>query len=63
MYIYIYTYMYICIYVYIYVCMYMKMSNQNLFKKTFFYIKPVIFRFVQKPSEDCALNKTCKNYI
>ena len=32
-------------------CLYMKMSNQNLFKKTFFfYIKPVIFRFVQKSS-------------
>ena len=44
-------------------CLYMKMSNQNLFKKTFFYIKSVIFRFAQKPSQDCALNKKCKNYI
>ena len=25
--------------------------------------KSVIFRFVQKPSEDCALNKKRKNYI
>ena len=39
------------------------MSNYNLFKKTFCYLKSVIFRFVQKPSQDCALNKKCKNYI
>ena len=30
--------------------LYMKMSNYNLFKKTFIYLKLVIFRFVQKPS-------------
>ena len=54
------------LYIYIYinfVCLNMKMSNQNLLKKTFFYINPVIFWFVQKPSKDCALNKKCKNYI
>ena len=44
--------MYIYLYMYIYInfaCLNMKMSNQNLVKKTFFNIKPVIFRFVQKP--------------
>ena len=30
------------------------MSSNSLFKKTFFYLKSVIFRFVQKPSKDCA---------
>ena len=44
-------------------CLYLKMSNYKIFKKTFFYSKPVIFGFVQKPSKDCALNKKCKNYI
>ena len=33
----------------IFVCLCMKMSNYNLFKKIFFYLKSVIFRFVQKP--------------
>ena len=72
-YIYIYIYiLYIYIYIYVYTmwiyininfeCLNMKMSNQNLFKKTCFYIKSVIFRFAQKP-QDCALNKKCKNYI
>ena len=38
------------IFIYInFVCLYLKMSNHNLFKKTF-YLKPVIFWFVQKPS-------------
>ena len=32
-------------------------------QKDIFYIKPVIFQFVQKPSQDCALNKKCKHYI
>ena len=32
-------------------------------KGIFFYLRSVIFRFVQKPSSDCALNKKCKNYI
>ena len=48
----------ICIYIYIceknahnLVCLYLKMSNYNIFQKDiFFYLKPVIFRFVQKPS-------------
>ena len=31
-------------------CLYLKLSNYDFFKKTFFYLKPVIFRFVQKPS-------------
>ena len=63
---YIYTYIYIYIYKYIYInfaCLYMKISDYNLFKKTFVYLKSVIFRFVQKPSSGCALNKKCKNYI
>ena len=38
------------IYINIYMRLKIKMSNQNLFKKTIFYIKPVIFRLVQKPS-------------
>ena len=33
----------------IFVCLCIKMSNYNLFKKIFFYLKSVIFRFVQKP--------------
>ena len=43
----------------------MKMSNQNLFRKTFFYIKPVIFRFAQYISvcSKTFLNKKCTNYI
>ena len=53
--IYIYIYICICIYLYIYIYIYIQ--------KDIFYIKPVIFRFVQKPSQDCALNKKCKNYI
>ena len=33
-------YIYIYIYIYInFVCLYLKMSNHNLFKKTFFYLK------------------------
>ena len=52
-----YKYVYIYI-IYIYIsgyistlhALYMKMSNYNLFRKTFFYLKSVIFRFVQKPS-------------
>ena len=40
----------------------MKIANKNLFKITLFK-KTVIFRFVQKPSSGCALNKKCKNYI
>ena len=57
--------LYICVYicVYVFACLNMKISNQNLFKKRLFYIKPVIFWFVQKPSQDCALNKRCRNYI
>ena len=31
----------------------MKMSKENIFNKTLFYIKPVIFGFLQKPSSDC----------
>ena len=34
--IYIYIYIYICIN---FACLYMKMSNKNLYKKTFFYLK------------------------
>ena len=54
-YIYIYNiYNIIYIYMYVYIstlhALYMKMSNYNLFKKSFFYLKSVIFRFVQKPS-------------
>ena len=51
-YMYIYLDIYIYIYIYIYInfaCLYMKMSNKNLYKNTFFYLKSVIFRFVQKP--------------
>ena len=34
-----------------FVCLYLKISNYNFFnKKSFFYLKSVIFRFVQKPS-------------
>ena len=35
------------------------MSINDSFKKTFS-VKPVIFRFVQKPSQDCALTKSVK---
>ena len=54
-YIYIIYYIYITyiIYIYIYinfVCLYLKISNYNLFKKTFFNSKQVIFQFVQKHS-------------
>ena len=37
----------------------MKMSNKNFFKKTLF-LKKVIFRFVQKSSQDSALTKSVK---
>ena len=40
-----YLYLYLSLYLYNFACLKMKMSNQNLFKKTFFYIKPVIFGF------------------
>ena len=39
-------------YMYVYInfmCLCLKMSNHNLFKKTFF-LKPAIFQFVQKNS-------------
>ena len=36
-------------------CLYLKMSYYNFFQKTFFYLKPVIFRFVQKPSYTVGL--------
>ena len=39
-------------YMYVYInfmCLCLKMSNHNLFKKTFF-LKPAIFQFVQKHS-------------
>ena len=37
--------------------------KSEFIQKDIFYIKSVIFRFAQKPSQDCALNKKCKNYI
>ena len=49
-----YSFFYFLIYIYIYQYIYISTlhaltwKSQNLFKKAFFYIKPVIFRFVQK---------------
>ena len=42
------------IYIYIYISQFcvplFELSDYRFFKKTFFYLKPVIFQFVQKPS-------------
>ena len=38
-------------------------KSEFIQKDIFFNIKSVIFQFAQKPSQDCALNKKCKNYI
>ena len=38
-------------------------KSEFIQKDIFFYIESVIFQFAQKPSQDCALNKKCKNYI
>ena len=70
-YIHIYTYIsyiydiYIYIYIYIYinfVSLYLKISNHSLFKKTF-YLKGVIFQFVQELSEKRTKKKFSISYI
>ena len=56
--------MYIYIYLYILTLHVFTGKCQNrIYSKDIFYIKSMIFQSVQKPSEDCALNKKCKNYI
>ena len=68
-YIHIYTYIsyiydiYIYIYIYInFVSLYLKISNHSLFKKTF-YLKGVIFQFVQELSEKRTKKKFSISYI
>ena len=52
-YIYMYIYTYICIYIYIYICIYilcvLLFESVQIFSKKHFLLKPVIFRFAQKP--------------
>ena len=56
-----YMFMYI-IYIYIYIstlCAFILKCQITILstKRHFFYLRPVIFQFFQKPSQDCALNK------
>ena len=50
-------YILINLYIYIYYNN-IKMSINDFFKNTF--LKPVIFQFIQEPSQDCAVTETVK---
>ena len=56
-YIYIYIYVYIYIYIYIYLCQ----LCTPVQKKTYQFLKPVMFWFAQKPFIDCTSTDSVKN--